>query len=118
MYRLAKALELFKHLSRAEEHSASLVLQSATKKCDYVQEHIEGLVTGMSKSTVGGRVVVPGGFARHVNNSPKFARKFEKHFRNSELECATTRVCGGRGTSSWCCAVEQIRQLALLYSKI
>ena len=78
-FRLAKgtgALPNLDFITRAEEHSAALVLSRAVRKCDYVEPLLGKLVHNFTKQTVGGRAKCPGGMARFIQDSHKLRRKY------------------------------------------
>ena len=77
------ALRLFKEvcpnmdfITRAEEHSAVLVLNKATKSCEYVAALLVKVIHGFTK-TSNGHAKTPGGFARFVTTSHKLRRKYK-----------------------------------------
>ena len=70
-----KALPNLDFITRAEEHSCSLVLKNAAEHCDWLQPMLDAWVSGLRRSDS-----QPGGFARYVHNSHKFKRKLADRF--------------------------------------
>jgi hypothetical protein len=98
--RLARAKNILPKndfITRAEEHSAALVPKNATKHCDYIAPLIQQFVAGLSTKGPGGQTKVPGGLARHILNSAKFGRKYERQAKeqSSRAMQAVLRVAQG-----------------------
>ena len=62
-------------ITRAEEHTANLVMERAIKKCGFIEHLLQRLLTGQTTRAGSGKT--PGGLARFLTDSPKLARRFK-----------------------------------------
>ena len=101
-FRLIKSLfPNLDFITRAEEHSASLVLDKACKKCEYIAPLLQRAVNGLTKNTNGahggyGHAKSPGGFARFVTSSHKLRRKYKEQAL-ADATLAATALCAMAG---------------------
>lgn len=68
-------LPILDFIARCKSHAAHGILDSALKKCERVAHLVSLLVSGMGSTQRHGP---PGGFARHLRNSPRLQRKFDQ----------------------------------------